>query len=139
MNTWPENSRACSGNRHGPGGVPAAVSQPYRHVPCSSPTLIPLSFLLLCPCRLALSHAIFRQRRHHILPHSPTQGIHHRRASGRLGFYMVNTDVRYKHPRARFNTLSQPSTCLQTISIPGTRVLCHEYFPQVHPHSHACV
>ena len=111
----------------------------YSHVPCSPSSFIPLFFLLLRSCRPALSHAILRQRRHHILPHSPTQRIHHRRTSGRLGFHMVNTDVRYKHPWARFNTLSQPSACLQTISIPGTRVLCHEYFPQVHPHSHACV
>jgi hypothetical protein len=76
----------------------------YHHVPRSPPTVVPLSFLLFCPCRPALSHAIFRQHRHHILPHSPTQGIHHRRASGGVGFHMVNTDVRYKTPSNSFLT-----------------------------------
>jgi hypothetical protein len=112
----------------------------YHHVPRSPPTVVPLSFLLLRPCRPALSHAIFRQHRYHILPHSPTQGIHHRRASGGLGFHMVNTDVRYKTPSNSFLTPpSQPSACLQAISIPGTRVLCHGLFTKVHPRSHACV
>ena len=73
-----------------------------HHVSCSPPTSIPLSFLLFCPCRLALSHVIFRQHRHHVLSHTPTPGIHHRRASGRVGFHMVNTDVRYKHPMNLF-------------------------------------
>ena len=38
-----------------------------------------------------------------------------------------------------FDTPSQPSACLQAISIPGTRVLCHGLFTQVHSRSHACV
>ena len=88
----------------------------YHHVPRSPPTAIPLSFVLLCSCRPTLSHAIFRQHRNHVLPHSPTQGIHYRRASGSLGFHMVNTDVRYKilsnsflTPRLSHLLVSRPS------------------------------
>ena len=91
--TWPRISGTVALALGRGGGLAS-----YHHVSRPPPTIIPLSFLLFRPCRLALSHAIFRQHRHHVLSHSPTPGIHHRRASGRLGFHMVNTDVRYKYP-----------------------------------------
>jgi len=83
--------RADLAGRHRRGRGGGLVN--YHHVSCSPPPVVPLPFLLFRPCRPTLSHAIFRQHRHHVLPHAPTQGIYHQRASGGLGFHMVNTDV----------------------------------------------